>query len=98
MGYSFAHYPPRHAALGAHLQLYIQKAVFLLAKTKSVLWNTWPYCEPYFPECVCSWSHEEPYTMHVNIMQAFLALNLIKVCWCAGHLGDFQLLVFQKAV
>ena len=36
--------------------------------------------------------------MHVNIMQVLLALNLIKVWWCAGHLGDFQLLVFQKAV
>ena len=41
---------------------------------------------------------EAPYIMHVSIFKVLLALNLIKVCWCARHLDDNQLLVFQKAV
>ena len=41
---------------------------------------------------------EAPYIMHVSIFKVLLALNLIKVCWCAGHLSDIQLLFLQKAV
>ena len=40
---------------------------------------------------------EEPYTMHVSILKVLLALNLIKVYWCATQMNDNLQLVFQKA-
>ena len=47
----------RHAVPVALFQLCFWNPRVSLAKVKSVLYNMWPYCEPYFPVCLSTWSH-----------------------------------------